>query len=67
MCVCAYAAQMLAFDIETTGLDPKNSVVTVVCTECFFTGECIAYEFERVMRSRYSSRLISASGSALLG
>ena len=39
---------MLAFDIETTGLDPKNSVVTVVCTECFFTGECIAYEFERV-------------------
>lgn len=39
---------MLAFDIETTGLDPKNSVVTVVCTECFFTGKCIAYEFDRV-------------------
>lgn len=48
MCVCAYATHMLAFDIETTGLDPRNSVVTVVCTECFFTGECVAYEFERV-------------------
>jgi uncharacterized protein YprB with RNaseH-like and TPR domain len=25
--------QMLAFDIETTGLDPASSVVTVVCTQ----------------------------------
>jgi DNA polymerase III epsilon subunit-like protein len=41
---------MLAFDIETTGLSPTNSVVTVVCTECFFTGERIAYEFARVRK-----------------
>jgi hypothetical protein len=39
---------MLAFDIETTGLDPASSVVTVVCTEDFRTGERRAYEFGRV-------------------
>jgi len=39
---------MLAFDIETTGLDPSSSVVTVVCTEDFRTGERRAYEFGRV-------------------
>jgi hypothetical protein len=39
---------MLAFDIETTGLDPASSVVTVVCTEDFHTGERRAYEFGRV-------------------
>jgi hypothetical protein len=39
---------MLAFDIETTGLDPAHSVVTVVCTEDFHTGERRAYEFGRV-------------------
>lgn len=39
---------MLAFDIETTGLDPRTSVVTVVCTEDFHTGERRAYEFGRV-------------------
>jgi hypothetical protein len=39
---------MLAFDIETTGLDPTHSVVTVVCTEDFHTGERRAYEFGRV-------------------
>ena len=40
--------KMLAFDIETTGLDPASSVVTVVCTEDFHTGERRAYEFGRV-------------------
>jgi uncharacterized protein YprB with RNaseH-like and TPR domain len=39
---------MLAFDIETTGLDPASSVVTVVCTQDFHTGERRAYEFGRV-------------------
>ena len=39
---------MLVFDIETTGLDPTSSVVTVVCTEDFATGERRAYEFGRV-------------------
>ena len=39
---------MLAFDIETTGLDPDHSLVTVVCTEDFETGERRAYEFARV-------------------
>jgi DNA polymerase III epsilon subunit-like protein len=39
---------MLAFDIETTGLDPASNVVTVVCTEDFHTGERRAYEFGRV-------------------
>jgi hypothetical protein len=39
---------MLAFDIETTGLDPAKCVVTVVCTEDYLTGEQRAYEFARV-------------------
>jgi len=39
---------MLAFDIETTGLDPKDCVVTVVCTQDFETGERRAYEFGRM-------------------
>lgn len=39
---------MLAFDIETTGLDFSKNVVTVVCTQDFHTGERRAYEFGRV-------------------
>ena len=39
---------MLAFDIETTGLHPAHSVVTVVCTQDYHTGERRAYEFGRV-------------------
>ncbi len=39
---------MLAFDIETTGLEPADSVVTVVCTQNYHTGERCAYEFARV-------------------
>ena len=40
--------KMLAFDIETTGLDPAHCVVTVVCTQDYYTGERRAYEFARV-------------------
>ena len=43
-----HVRKMLAFDIETTGLDPDHSLVTVVCTEDFATGERRAYEFARV-------------------
>ena len=43
---------MLAFDIETTGLNPRKSVVTVVCTEDFFTGKRKAYEFARIQAER---------------
>ena len=43
---CARA--VLAFDIETTGLHPAHSVVTVVCTQDYHTGERRAYEFGRV-------------------
>jgi len=41
---------MLAFDIETTGLDGHKHDVTVVCTEDFHTGERIAYEFDRIKK-----------------
>ena len=41
---------MLAFDIETTGLDPVTAQVTVVCTEDFYTGEKKAYEFARLRK-----------------
>jgi len=39
---------MLAFDIETTGLDPATHLVTVVCTQDLKTGERVAYEFARM-------------------
>ena len=42
---------MLAFDIETTGLDGHKHDVTVVCTEDYHTGERIAYEFDRVKKT----------------
>jgi hypothetical protein len=54
---------MLAFDIETTGLDPCSSVVTVVCTEDFRTGERRAYEFGRVRACEPQG---GAQGEALL-
>lgn len=43
---------MIAFDIETMGLDPRKHAVTVVCTECLFTGERKAFEFARLEHSR---------------
>jgi hypothetical protein len=61
---------MLAFDIETTGLDPANSVVTVVCTQDYHTGERRAYEFGRVRagepqnESRLRDELIAAFDAA---
>lgn len=41
---------MLAFDIETTGLDPGKCVVTIVSTEDYKTGETKHYEFSRVRK-----------------
>ena len=41
---------MLAFDIETTGLDGSKHLVTVVSTEDYHTGERISYEFDRVRK-----------------
>lgn len=38
---------MLAFDIETTGLDPAKCTVTVVCTQDYHTGQKCVYEFAR--------------------
>lgn len=39
---------MLAFDIETMGLKAGRDDITIVCTEDFFTGEKIAYEFRKL-------------------
>lgn len=39
---------MLAFDIETTGLEPRFELVTCVCAEDFLTGRKYAFEFARV-------------------
>ena len=47
---------MLAFDIETTGLDPIKCVVTIVSTEDYKTGETKHYEFSR-MRKEAPDRL----------
>tara|TARA_B100000787_G_scaffold136310_1_gene105114 strand:- start:72 stop:629 length:558 start_codon:yes stop_codon:yes gene_type:complete len=39
---------MLAFDIETMGLDASKHPVTIVCTEDFASGAKKSYEFARV-------------------
>ena len=65
-------ARMLAFDIETTGLDREHCLVTVVCTEDFRTGERRAYEFARVAaegdsgreRARLTAALVAAFDGA---
>ena len=41
---------MLAFDIETTGLDGNKHDVTVVCTEDYHTGTRVAYEFDKIRK-----------------
>lgn len=38
---------MLAFDIETFGLDPSKTKISVICTECIFTGERKTFEFAK--------------------
>lgn len=38
---------MLAFDIETFGLHPSSSKISVICTECIFTGEKKKFEFAK--------------------
>jgi hypothetical protein len=48
---------MLAFDIETTGLDRERCQVTVVCTEDFHTGEKRAYEFGRALQGGEEAQL----------
>ena len=66
------APRMLAFDIETTGLDRERCQVTVVCTEDFRTGERRAYEFGRVaaegdcglQRDRLAAALVEAFDGA---
>ena len=40
--------RMLAFDIETMGLDARRHAVTVVCTEDFHSGKKKSYEFARL-------------------
>lgn len=41
---------MLAFDIETKGLNRKLHDVTIVCTQDYASGARTAYEFERCRR-----------------
>lgn len=60
---------MLAFDIETYGLDPKKHAVTVVCTEDFHTGEQRKYEFARYakqadMKKQLTADLVAAFDAA---
>jgi hypothetical protein len=43
---------MLAFDIETMGLDPRKSAVTCVCVEDFHSGRKYKFEFARARHER---------------
>ena len=47
---------MLAFDIETMGLDARRHAVTVVCTEDFHSGKKKSYEFAR-LRAEHNEAL----------
>ena len=58
------ADSMLAFDIETTGLNPRQSTVTVVCAESFATGQRKAYEFARLRQQIKDSKLSAGEGAA---
>lgn len=49
MCIST-STQMLAFDIETKGLDPLVHDVTCVCAEDFHTGKRYAFEYARVRK-----------------
>lgn len=69
LCGFGYLSEMLAFDIETKGLNPKVHPVTVVCTEDFFTGERKAYEFARHaaepdMKKQLTEELVQAFDAA---
>ena len=55
---------MLAFDIETTGLDPKTNKVTVVCTEDYASGHRTAYEFARCASDEERSKMIEDMAAA---
>lgn len=60
---------MLAFDIETLGLNPLRHAVTVVCTEDYHTGERRKYEFARHApnpdtKKQLTEELISAFDAA---
>lgn len=55
---------MLAFDIETTGLDALTNKVTVVCTQDFDTGECVAYEFARCSCANEHEKLVQEMATA---
>ena len=41
---------MLAFDIETMGLNKNTDAITIVSTEDFATGKTRSYEFARIMQ-----------------
>ena len=57
---CLLLVKMLAFDIETEGLKAGVHAITIVCTQCYFTGEKRAYEFARLKQQgdmdAYNSR-----------
>ena len=47
---CTVLYRMLAFDIETTGLDAGSHEVTVICCEDFFTGQKYTFEYARTRK-----------------
>lgn len=45
-----YCLQMLAFDIETKGLNKRLHDITIVCTQDYESGRRQSYEFEKCRR-----------------
>lgn len=56
---------MLAFDIETTGLDATTNKVTVVCTQDYTSGQRVAYEFARCESEEQRKQMVEAMAAAL--
>ena len=46
---------MLAFDIETTGLNPVFAQITCICAEDFHTGQTYTFEFARARKENPAS------------
>jgi len=59
MCACAHACFNT---VQAQGLNPASKLVTVVCTEDYYTGEKIAYEFAR-LRAEDPGRVAATTAS----
>ena len=59
MCACAHT---FSNTVQAQGLNPGSKLVTVVCTEDYYTGEKITYEYAR-LHAEESGRVAASTAS----